>query len=47
VAVAAVNGLNENLQLQDKATQRMKNLRHIHGALSLETIETKPAFDGD
>jgi exoribonuclease-2 len=25
----------------------MKNLRHIHGALSLETIEAKPVFDGD
>ena len=46
-AVAAVNGLEENLRLQDKVTQRMKNLRHIHGALSLETIEAKPVFDGD
>jgi exoribonuclease R len=42
-----VNGLDENLRLQDKATQRMKNLRHIHGALTLETIEAKPVFDGD
>ena len=25
----------------------MKNLRHVHGALSLETIEAKPIFDGD
>jgi ribonuclease R len=46
-AVAAVSGLEENLRLQDKATQRMKNLRHIHGALTLETIEAKPVFDGD
>jgi VacB/RNase II family 3'-5' exoribonuclease len=46
-SVAAVNGLDRNLQLQDKAAQRMKNLRHIHGALTLETIETKPVFDGD
>ena len=46
-AVAAVPGLAENLQLQDKAAQRMKELRHIHGALSLETIEAKPVFDGD
>jgi VacB/RNase II family 3'-5' exoribonuclease len=46
-AVAAVNGLDENLRLQDKATQRMKHLRHIHGALTLETIEAKPVFDGD
>ena len=46
-AVAAVNGLEENLRLQDKVTQRMKNFRHVHGALSLETIEAKPVFDGD
>ncbi len=25
----------------------MKNFRHLHGALSLETIEAKPVFDGD
>lgn len=46
-AVVAVPGLAENLQLQDQTAQRMKNLRHIHGALSLETIEAKPVFDGD
>ncbi len=46
-AVSIVKGLEENLRLQDKAAQRMKNLRHIHGALTLETIEAKPVFDGD
>lgn len=46
-AMAAVHGLAENLQLQDRVAQRMKNLRHIHGALSLHTIEAKPVFDGD
>lgn len=46
-AVTIVKGLEENLRLQDKATQRMKNLRHIHGALTLETIEAKLVFDGD
>jgi exoribonuclease-2 len=25
----------------------MKKLRHVHGALSLETIEARPVFDGD
>ncbi len=44
---AAVEGLAENLQLQDRAAQSMKKLRHLHGALSLETIEAKPVFDGD
>ena len=46
-AIVAVKGLAENLQLQDRITQSMKNFRHIHGALSLETIEAKPVFDGD
>ena len=46
-AIVAVNGLAENLQLQDKAAQSMKAFRHIHGALSLETIEAKPMFAGD
>jgi VacB/RNase II family 3'-5' exoribonuclease len=45
--IVAVQGLAENLQIQDRVAQSMKNLRHIHGALSLETIETKPVFDGD
>jgi ribonuclease R len=45
--VAAVQGLAENLQLQDQAARSMKSLRHLHGALSLETIEAKPVFDGD
>ena len=45
--VAAVNGLEENLRLQDRAAQSMKNLRHVHGALSFETVEARPVFDGD
>jgi VacB/RNase II family 3'-5' exoribonuclease len=45
--IMAVQGLAENLQMQDRAAQSMKNLRHLHGALSLETIEAKPVFDGD
>jgi VacB/RNase II family 3'-5' exoribonuclease len=46
-AITAVNGLDENLRTQDRAAQSMKNFRHVHGALSLETIEAKPVFDGD
>lgn len=45
--VAAVIGLEKNLHLQDEATRKLKKLRHMHGALSLETIEAKPVFDGD
>ena len=46
-AIAAIKGLAENLELQDRVAQRMKNLRHVHGALSLETIQSRPVFDGD
>lgn len=46
-SVSSVPGLEENLRLQDKAAQNMKELRHINGALSLETIEARPVFDGD
>jgi VacB/RNase II family 3'-5' exoribonuclease len=45
--IADVQGLAENLRLQDQVAQKMKGFRHIHGALSLETIEAKPVFDGD
>ncbi|MDQ1239283.1 MAG: ribonuclease [Thermodesulfobacteriota bacterium] len=46
-AIAAANGLEENLRIQDRIAQRMKNFRHVQGALSLETIEARPTFDGD
>ncbi len=46
-AISMVPGLAENLKLQDRVAQSMKNFRHIQGALSLETIEAKPVFDGD
>jgi exoribonuclease-2 len=45
--IAAVQGLAENLQMQDRVAQSLKSFRHINGALSLETIETKSVFDGD
>jgi len=45
--IAAVSGLDETLRLQDRTAQKMKALRHKSGALSLETIEARPVFDGD
>ncbi|MBN1571045.1 MAG: RNB domain-containing ribonuclease [Acidobacteria bacterium] len=45
--IGAIDGLNENLRLQDRAAQTLKALRHMHGALNLETIEARPVFDGD
>lgn len=46
-AIAAANGLSENLRIQDRAAQSLRNFRHMHGALSLQTMEAKPIFDGD
>ena len=46
-AIAAVEGLDQNLRMQDRVAQDMKHLRSAHGALSLETIEARPIFDGD
>ena len=45
--ISAVDGLAENLRMQDQAAQSMKNYRHARGALSLETIEAQPVFEGD
>lgn len=46
-ALAAAAGLEENLRLQDRVAQQMDQSRHAQGALSLETIEAKPVFEGD
>jgi VacB/RNase II family 3'-5' exoribonuclease len=45
--ISAVPGLAENLQLQDRVAQRLKTLRHEHGALTLETVEARLVFDAD
>ncbi len=45
--IAAVAGLDDNLRLQDAAAARLKNYRHQHGALSLDTVEARAVFDGD
>lgn len=46
-AAAVVDGLEENLLLQDKAAQKMKEFRHEQGALDFETIQTRALFDND
>jgi len=46
-AIGTVEGLAENLRLQDAAARKLKVLRHQHGALDLETIEARPVFDGN
>jgi exoribonuclease-2 len=45
--IGTVKGLDENLRLQDRVAQKLKALRHLHGALDLETIQARPVFDGD
>ncbi|MGO9953868.1 MAG: RNB domain-containing ribonuclease [Dissulfurispiraceae bacterium] len=45
--IAAIKGLDENLRMQDHAAQTMKNFRHVHGALSFETIKAKTIFEND
>lgn len=45
--LAAVPGLDEQLRLQDEVAQALRTVRHQHGALSVETIETQGVFEGD
>lgn len=45
--IGKIPGLDENLRLQDSVAQKLKSLRHVQGALNLDTIEARPVFDGD
>jgi VacB/RNase II family 3'-5' exoribonuclease len=45
--VSAVAGLAENLRLQDRVAQALRQRRHQHGALELETLEPRAIFQGD
>jgi VacB/RNase II family 3'-5' exoribonuclease len=45
--ITKVPGLDQNLRLQDRIAQAMKTRRHQQGALTLETIEPHPVFDGE
>jgi len=42
--IAAVAGMEAQLRLQDRLAASLKQLRHAHGALSLETREARPIF---
>ena len=45
--IGKVEGLEENIRLQDKAARQLKALRQAQGALDLETVEARPVFAGD
>lgn len=46
-AIGGVPGLADNLKRQDAAARALRQRRHAHGALTLETIEAQPVFDGE
>ena len=45
--IGSVERLDENLRLQDRVAQELKAFRHEHGALDIETIQTRAVFDGN
>jgi exoribonuclease-2 len=45
-AIGAMPGLADNIKLQYRVASQLGELRHQHGALSLETLQTRPVFDG-
>ena len=45
-ALAAVDGLAENVRLQHDVAQRLRARRHEQGALEFETLEVRARFDG-
>ncbi len=45
--VRAVPGVDAQIRLQDRVAQQLRRRRFEHGALTLETLEARPVFDGD
>jgi exoribonuclease-2 len=45
--LAAVNGLDDQLRMQDRAAQAMRRRRFSHGALTLGSSDAHVVFDGD
>ena len=43
--IAAVPGMEEQIRIQDKVAQALKQVRRERGALTLETIEARAVFD--
>ncbi len=45
--LAAVPGLEEQLRVQDRVAQQLRQVRHAHGALSLASSEALPVLEGE
>ncbi len=45
--VSRVNGLDEQLRVQDAVAQKLRGLRFEQGALDLETLQPKAIFEGE
>jgi exoribonuclease-2 len=45
--ILKVEGLAENIRLQDRVAQKLRKLRLENGALEFDTIEARPVFEGD
>jgi len=46
-AISIIDGLAENILLQNQVAKKLKALRHMHGALDFETIKARPVFHED
>jgi exoribonuclease-2 len=46
-AAAAVPGMDEQLRIQDRVAQALREVRHETGALELQTLEVQAIFDGE
>jgi exoribonuclease-2 len=44
---ARVPGMDQQLRVQDEVAARLRRLRHEHGALDLQSLESRPVFSGD
>jgi len=45
--IGTVSGLDENIKLQYQLAAKLKQQRHLQGALNLDTVKAKPIFEGD
>ena len=46
-AAAKVSGMDSQLKMQDEAAQKMRTLRHTHGALDFQTLQPRAVTEGE